>query len=52
MHHRLPYRRPYPRPYPRSAGLVNLVAAAIVGVIIYRKGVDAGKKMAESKKNE
>ena len=48
MHRRLPYRRPYPR----QAGLANLVVAAIVGVIIYRKGVEAGKKMAESKKNE
>jgi hypothetical protein len=44
MRHRFPYRR-------HPAGLINLVAAFLVGMFIYRKGVEAGKKTAEHKEN-
>ena len=48
-----PYRRVPPRiPHGRPAGLANLVAAILLGVFIYRKGVEEGKKLAESQKQE
>ena len=48
------YRLPHRPPYRRSAGpgLANLVAAFLLGLIIYRKGVEDGKKTAEHKPNE
>ena len=53
MKHGFPYRRVPPRfPYSRPAGLANLVAAVLLGVFIYRKGVEEGKKLAESQKPE
>ncbi len=53
MNHGFPHRRVPPRiPYGRPAGLANLVAAVLLGVFLYRKGVEEGKKMAESQKQE
>lgn len=53
MKHGFPYRRVPPRfPFGRPAGLANLVAGILLGVFIYRKGMEEGKKMAESSKHE
>jgi hypothetical protein len=44
MRYHFPHRR-------RPAGLINLVAAFLVGMFIYRKGVEAGKKTGDHKEN-
>ena len=46
-HHRPshPHRPPYRRP--GGSGLVNLLAAVALGVLVYRKGVEEGAKLAE-----
>ena len=56
MQHGSPHRR-HPPKFPGrrpmgGAGLVNLAAAVILGVIVYRKGIEEGKKLAESQKSE
>jgi len=52
MRYRLPHRPPHRLPHGRPVGLANLVAAFLLGLIIYRKGVEDGKKTAEHKPNE
>ena len=44
MKYGFPYRRVPPRfPFGRPAGLANLVAGILLGVFIYRKGMEEGK---------
>lgn len=50
-HHRFPHRPPHRRPA-GPAGLVNIVAAVVLGIIVYRKGIEEGKKLAESQKHD
>jgi len=50
-HHRFPPKHPGRRPM-GGAGLVNLIAGVILGVIVYRKGIEEGKKQAQSQKSE
>ena len=49
MHRRFPSRR-LPNRRPAGLGLANLLVAAVLGVIVYRKGVEEGKKLAESQR--
>ena len=50
-HHRFPHRPPHRRPA-GPVGLVNIVAAVVLGIIVYRKGIEEGKKLAESQKHD
>jgi hypothetical protein len=49
-HHRFPHRPPHRAGGP--GGLINLVVAVVLGVIVYRKGIEEGKKLAESQKQK
>ena len=53
MHRRLPpYRVPPYRLPGNRPGIANLVAACVLGYLVYRKGVEDGKKASENKKSE
>ncbi len=53
MHRRLPpYRVPPYRLPGNRPGIANLVVACVLGYLVYRKGVEDGKKASENKKSE